>query len=57
MPEPDVLIVCPKGAIPQWRRTIALAGCSEKVITLINYERTERRLPIEADLARRLGGG
>ncbi len=39
LPERDVLIVCPKGAIPQWRRTIALAGLPEKVVTLINYER------------------
>ena len=41
MPERDVLIVCPKGAIPQWRRTIALAGCPTKTVTLINYERTK----------------
>ena len=41
MPEREVLIVCPKGAIPQWRRTIALAGCPEKAVTLINYERTK----------------
>ena len=41
MPERDVLIVCPKGAIPQWRRTIALAGVTDKAVTLINYERTK----------------
>ena len=41
MPEPEVLVVCPKGAIPQWRRTIALAGCPEKAVTIINYERTK----------------
>ncbi len=39
MPDRDVLIVCPKGATPQWRRTIALAGLPEKAVTLINYER------------------
>ena len=26
MAEQDVLIICPKGAIPQWRRTIARSG-------------------------------
>ncbi|HEV7438885.1 MAG TPA: SNF2-related protein, partial [Methylobacterium sp.] len=29
MPETEVLIVCPKGAMPQWRRTIALSGLPE----------------------------
>ncbi|MGU3536687.1 DEAD/DEAH box helicase family protein [Methylobacterium sp. A54F] len=41
MPEAEVLIVCPKGAMPQWRRTIARAGGSAKSVTLINYERTK----------------
>lgn len=41
MPEREVLIVCPKGAIPQWRRTIALAGLPEKAVTITNYERTK----------------
>lgn len=41
MPERDVLILCPKGAMPQWRRTIALSGMPEKVVTLVNYERTK----------------
>ena len=41
MPEHDVLVVCPKGAIPQWRRTIALSSRPEKTVTLINYERTK----------------
>ena len=41
MPEREVLIVCPKGAIPQWRRTIALSGLAEKSVTLVNYERTK----------------
>ncbi|WP_366944552.1 DEAD/DEAH box helicase family protein [Methylobacterium sp.] len=41
MPEREVLIVCPKGAMPQWRRTIALSGLGEKAVTLTNYERTK----------------
>jgi superfamily II DNA or RNA helicase len=41
MPETEVLVVCPKGAMPQWRRTIAGAGLGEKDVTLINYERTK----------------
>jgi superfamily II DNA or RNA helicase len=41
MPEAEVLIVCPKGGMPQWRRTIALSGLGAKDVTLINYERTK----------------
>lgn len=41
MPEDEVLIVCPKGGMPQWRRTIALSGLAEKTVRLINYERTK----------------
>ncbi|MFE1600493.1 SNF2-related protein [Methylobacterium sp. ID0610] len=41
MPEAEVLIVCPKGALPQWRRTIAGACLPPKAVTLINYERTK----------------
>ena len=41
MPEAEVLIVCPKGGMPQWRRTIALSGLAAKDVTLINYERTK----------------
>ena len=41
MPETDVLIICPKGGLPQWRRTIALAGPAGKTVTLTNYERTK----------------
>jgi hypothetical protein len=44
MPESPVLIVCPRGAIPQWRRTIALSGCAPKDATIINYERTKSLL-------------
>jgi len=41
MPENEVLIVCPKGAMPQWRRTIQLSGATGKSVTIINYERTK----------------
>jgi hypothetical protein len=41
MPEDEILIVCPKGGMPQWRRTIALSGLPPKNVTLINYERTK----------------
>ncbi|WP_102961536.1 SNF2-related protein [Mangrovicella endophytica] len=41
MPDPEVLIVCPKGAIPQWRRTIAGSPATGKAITIINFERTK----------------
>jgi hypothetical protein len=41
MPEDEILIVCPKGGLPQWRRTMALSGLGAKKVTLINYERTK----------------
>jgi hypothetical protein len=41
MPDPEVLIVCPKGAIPQWRRTITGSPETGKDITIINFERTK----------------
>src|SRR3954466_9901092 len=41
MAEDNILVVCPKGGIPQWRRTIALSGLPTKSVTLINYERTK----------------
>src|SRR5215213_6979892 len=41
MPEDEILVVCPKGGMPQWRRTMALSGFSPKKVTLINYERTK----------------
>jgi hypothetical protein len=44
MPEADVLVVCPRGAIPHWRRTIALSGCPPKTVTVLNYERTKSLL-------------
>ena len=30
MPEDEILIVCPKGGMPQWRRTIALTASAKK---------------------------
>ncbi|TXM69389.1 DEAD/DEAH box helicase [Methylobacterium sp. WL69] len=53
MPEPDILIVCPKGAMPQWRRTIAQAGLSAKSVTLLNYERTKSLMAPPAASKRR----
>ena len=53
MPEPEVLVVCPKGAMPQWRRTIRDAGPAGKAVTLINYERTKSLMVSEAAAARR----
>jgi hypothetical protein len=44
MPEQEVLVICPKGAIPQWRRTIALSGLPPKQVTLMNFERTKSLL-------------
>jgi len=53
MPEPDILIVCPKGAMPQWRRTMAQAGLPAKSVTLINYERTKSLMAPPAASTRR----
>lgn len=53
MPEREVLIVCPKGGMPQWRRTIALSGTEAKQVTLINYERTKSLLAPVAASSRR----
>ena len=44
MPEQDVLVICPKGAVPQWRRTIARSGTAAKRVTLINFEKTKSLL-------------
>ena len=41
MPEDEVLVICPKGAIPQWRRTIARSGLKPKSVTLMNFEKTK----------------
>jgi hypothetical protein len=53
MPEDDVLIICPKGGMPQWRRTIAHSGAHTKRVTILNYERTKSLLAPPADSKRR----
>jgi hypothetical protein len=53
MPEDDVLIVCPKGGLPQWRRTIARSPATTKRVTLVNYERTKSLLAAPAASTRR----
>ena len=53
MPEHDVLIVAPKGALPQWRGTIARAGLAPKRVTLVNYERTKSLMALGEASARR----
>lgn len=53
MPEDDILIVCPKGAMPQWRRTIAHSGLAPKRVTIINYERTKSLVAPPAASTRR----
>ena len=53
MPEADVLIVAPKGALPQWRGTIARAGLAAKRVTLVNYERTKSLVALDDKSARR----
>uniref|UniRef100_UPI0031E01A63 DEAD/DEAH box helicase family protein n=1 Tax=Inquilinus sp. TaxID=1932117 RepID=UPI0031E01A63 len=44
MPENEVLVICPKGAVPQWRRTIARSGTAAKRVMLINFEKTKSLL-------------
>jgi superfamily II DNA or RNA helicase len=53
MPEEDVLIICPKGGMPQWRRTIAHSGAHAKRVTILNYERTKSLLAPPAESKRR----
>jgi hypothetical protein len=53
MPEGEVLIICPKGGLPQWRRTIAHAGPHDKKVTILNYERTKSLLAPPAESKRR----
>ena len=52
-PESEILIICPKGGMPQWRRTIAHAGPHAKTVTILNYERTKSLLVAPADSKRR----
>lgn len=44
MPELDILIICPKGAIPQWRRTMLRSGSADKRVTMMNFEKTKSLL-------------
>ena len=54
LPEREVLVVCPKGAMPQWRRTIATTpGLRGRTITLVNYERSKSLMaPVPASTRR-----
>ena len=54
MPEAEVLVICPKGAIPQWRRTIAHSGVGpDKRVSFVNFERTKSLLAPPAASTRR----
>ena len=53
MPEKDVLVICPKGAIPQWRRTIARSPDTDKRVTLMNFEKTKSLMAPPAVSTRR----
>ncbi|MBA4270889.1 MAG: restriction endonuclease subunit R, partial [Methylobacterium sp.] len=53
MPEDEILVICPKGAIPQWRRTMALSGLPPKRVTLMNFERTKSLLAPPPDSKKR----
>jgi hypothetical protein len=44
MAEEEVLVICPKGAIPQWRRTMEHSGLPPKKVTLMNFEKTKALL-------------
>ena len=53
MPEGEVLIICPKGAMPQWQRTIDRSPPTGKRVTLMNFERTKSLMaPPEASKRR-----
>lgn len=58
MPETEVLVICPKGAIPQWRRTMAHSTTgsgagAKKRVTLMNFEKTKSLLAPPAESKRR----
>lgn len=53
MPEDEILVICPKGAIPQWRRTMALSGLPAKRVTLMNFEKTKSLLAPPPDSKKR----
>jgi superfamily II DNA or RNA helicase len=49
MPETEILIVCPKGAVAQWRRTIHLSASPPRDVMIINYERIGSLQSLQAD--------
>jgi hypothetical protein len=49
MPETEILIVCPKGAVAQWRRTIHLSASPPRDVIIINYERIGSLQSLQAD--------
>ncbi|SHJ05310.1 SNF2 family N-terminal domain-containing protein [Aureimonas altamirensis DSM 21988] len=53
MPDPEVLIICPKGAIPQWQRTIAGSPASGKRVTIMNFEKTKSLMAPPSSSTRR----
>lgn len=53
MSEDEILVICPKGAIPQWRRTMALSGLPAKRVTLMNFEKTKSLLAPPPDSKKR----
>lgn len=53
MPEDEILVICPKGAFPQWRRTMALSGLPPKRVTLMNFEKTKSLLAPPPDSKKR----
>ena len=53
MPEDEVLVICPKGAIPQWRRTLARSPARAKRATILNFEKTKTLLAPPAESRKR----
>jgi SNF2 family DNA or RNA helicase len=49
MPETEILIVCPKGAVALWRRTIHLSASPPRDVMIINYERIGSLQSLQAD--------
>lgn len=41
-----ILVVCPKGVIPHWRRTIAAVGDDGNRVVVINYEQAKKLLSV-----------
>src|SRR5207237_177634 len=53
MPESEILVICPKGAIPQWRRTMRRSGAADKHVTLMNFEKTKSLVAPPAQSSKR----